>query len=355
MPRAPRIEYAGAFYHVMNRGNQLRRVYWDEVDYRQFMDVLEGTCRRTGWRIHSFVLMPNHYHLLIETPRANLVRGMQWLNSTYTLRFNARHRKRGHLLQGRYKALLVEGRDPEYFLTVADYIHLNPLRARVVAAPTSEELWKQFWAYPWSSATAFGRTSGSAPAWLCWEGVFGALGLGTDRPSARCTFRKVVEARWEEKRAEKPWKRVRRGWYLGTERFREHLLERLERMRGPAQRQNWSGTVVEESEEMVAERFYRRGVAALERLGEKWSGEGERRRDWRRQWLAWWIYGRSRVSLRWVARRLGMGHESAVSHGFRRMPRRRVRSRPSWPWRCRPHRARRHRHVSMPSHPPGHA
>lgn len=100
-------EYAGAFYHVMNRGNRGQRVFVDEADRRQFLCVMAATVQRTGWWVHSYVLMPNHYHLLIATPRANLVRGMQWLNSTYTLRFNARHHKRGHLFQGRYKALLV--------------------------------------------------------------------------------------------------------------------------------------------------------------------------------------------------------------------------------------------------------
>jgi len=93
-----------------------------------FLELLEEACGRTGWRVHAYVLMGNHYHLLIETPEANLVDGMRWLQGIYTKRFNMRHKQWGHLFQSRYKALLV---DPsgDYFQTVSDYIHLNTARA----------------------------------------------------------------------------------------------------------------------------------------------------------------------------------------------------------------------------------
>ena len=105
MPRAPRIEFAGAIYHAMNRGNHLESIFWDVKDREIFLQTLEETCLSSGWSVHSFVLMDNHYHLLIETHRATLVKGTQYLNSTYTQRFNSRHKTRGHLFQGRYKAL----------------------------------------------------------------------------------------------------------------------------------------------------------------------------------------------------------------------------------------------------------
>jgi putative transposase len=129
MPRAPRIEFSKALYHVMNRGNRRQRILGDDKDREMFLATLAETCKAAGRVVHSFVLIPTRYHLLIETMRATLVKGMQWLNSTYTLRYNARHKQRGHLFQGRYKALLVDGEEGEYFLTVSDYIHVNPARA----------------------------------------------------------------------------------------------------------------------------------------------------------------------------------------------------------------------------------
>jgi REP element-mobilizing transposase RayT len=108
MPRAPRIEFAGAIYHVMNRGDHREKIFHDDQDRFTFLKTLREVCQSAGWWVHSFVLMPNHYHLLIETPRATLVKGMQYLNGTYTQRYNSRYRERGHLFQGRYKALLVD-------------------------------------------------------------------------------------------------------------------------------------------------------------------------------------------------------------------------------------------------------
>ena len=105
MPRKPRVEFAGAVYHVMCRGDRQEEIFWEDGDRECFLDTLWESCDRTGWQIHAYVLMGNHYHLLLETPEANLVAGMRWFQGTYTARFNARHRVCGHLFQGRYKAL----------------------------------------------------------------------------------------------------------------------------------------------------------------------------------------------------------------------------------------------------------
>ena len=105
MGRCPRIEYEGAVYHVMSRGNRCEPIFLVDRDCEIFLDTLGEACDRCGWRVHAFALMGNHYHLLIETPEANLVDGMRRLQGTYTKRFNVRHQQWGHLLQGRYKAL----------------------------------------------------------------------------------------------------------------------------------------------------------------------------------------------------------------------------------------------------------
>jgi REP element-mobilizing transposase RayT len=129
MARPIRIQYPGAVYHVMARGNQGGEVFHDAPDRQTFLASLGEACAKTGWRIYAYVLMANHYHLLVETPEPNLVEGMKWLQGTYTQRFNHRHKVRGHLFQGRYKAIPVDGQEGNYFEVVSTYIHLNPARA----------------------------------------------------------------------------------------------------------------------------------------------------------------------------------------------------------------------------------
>ena len=147
MPRSVRIEYAGAFYHVMARGNRREDIFRDEDDRWFFLKGLGEACEMTGWRIHAWVLMSNHYHLFAETPEANLSAGMQWLQNAYTRRFNTRHRVWGRLFGDRYKAVLVEGGSGYYYETLLDYIHLNPVRAGLVKARRGESVLD----HPWSS------------------------------------------------------------------------------------------------------------------------------------------------------------------------------------------------------------
>ena len=106
MARPIRIEYPGAMYHVMCRGNNGRDVFFGEDGCKKFLDTLDEACMRAGWFVHAYVLMGNHYHLLLETPEGNLVDGMKWFQGTYTQRINAWQGRRGHLFQGRYKAQL---------------------------------------------------------------------------------------------------------------------------------------------------------------------------------------------------------------------------------------------------------
>ncbi len=101
------MELEGAIYHVMNRGDRGEDIFVGDADRHLFLELLGQACAKTGWKIHAYVLMGNHYHLMIETPQANLVAGMKWLQNTYTIRFNRGHRLSGHLFQGRYKAVLV--------------------------------------------------------------------------------------------------------------------------------------------------------------------------------------------------------------------------------------------------------
>src|SRR6185437_4163044 len=122
MARKLRVEYPGAIYHVMNRGDRREPIFRDDDDRRIFMETLAQACQKTGWQAHAWCLMHNHLHLVIETPKPNLVAGMKWFLGTYTGRFNRRHKLFGHLFAGRYKALIVDGSGNGYLRTVCDYV-----------------------------------------------------------------------------------------------------------------------------------------------------------------------------------------------------------------------------------------
>src|SRR6266542_371890 len=109
MPRKLRIEYPGAIYHVMSRGDRREPIFRDDEDRKLFLATLGECCGKTDWQVHAWCLMPNHFHLVVETPKGNLVAGMKWFLGTYTSRFNRRHKLFGHLFSGRYKALIVDG------------------------------------------------------------------------------------------------------------------------------------------------------------------------------------------------------------------------------------------------------
>ena len=125
MARKLRVQYAGAIYHVMSRGNGKAAVFHNDVDRRSFVQTLSEACAKTDWQVRAYCLMKTHFHLVVETPRANLVPGMKWLLSTYTIRFNRRHKI---FFSGRYQALPVDGSGSGYLRTACDYVHLNPVR-----------------------------------------------------------------------------------------------------------------------------------------------------------------------------------------------------------------------------------
>src|SRR5437867_3574498 len=131
MARKLRVEYPGAIYHVMNRVDRREPIFRDDLDRLRYLETLGEVCVKTGWQVHALCLMSNHFHLVVETPRANLVAGMKWFLGTYTGRFNRRHKLSGHLFSGRYKSLLIVDRSGSgYLRTVCVYVHLNPVRAR---------------------------------------------------------------------------------------------------------------------------------------------------------------------------------------------------------------------------------
>ena len=164
MARPLRIEYPGAFYHVTSRGNEQKDVFKSQKDRERFLSYLESAVVRYGAVIHAWCLMSNHYHLLLETPSGNLSQIMRHINGAYTTYFNVKRKRAGHLFQGRYKAILVEA--DEYAVELSRYIHLNPVRAGMVAKP--EE-------YPWSSYRSY-IGQNKAPDWLKTDFILGYFG-----------------------------------------------------------------------------------------------------------------------------------------------------------------------------------
>ena len=171
MARKLRVEYAGAIYHVMNRGDRRELIFVDDADRQRFIDTLGEACAKTGRQVHAYVLMPNHFHWVVETPQPNLVAGMKWLLGTYTSRFNRRHKLFGHLFSGRYKSLIVDGSGGGYLKSVGDYVHLNPARAKLVVADAPLQ------SFAWSSWLAYLLVRSKRPAWLRADRLLGWWGI----------------------------------------------------------------------------------------------------------------------------------------------------------------------------------
>ena len=210
MARPLRLEFPGALYHLTARGNARQPIYRDDTDRRDFLELCGAVCDRFHWQAHAYCLMSNHYHLVIETPEANLARGMRQLNGVYTQAFNRRHRKVGHLFQGRYTAILVD--KDKYLLELARYVVLNPVRAGMV---------KSAGQYLWSSyRPMIGKSV--APAWLTTD--FLLAQLAHRRREARQRYVRFIA---EGKDQPKIWQHLRGQIYLGDEAFVRKLHGRV--------------------------------------------------------------------------------------------------------------------------------
>ena len=191
MARKLRVEYAGAIYHVMNRGDRREPIFLDDRDRGTFLETLAQACQKTEWEVHAYCLMPNHFHLVVETPQGNLVAGMKWFLGTYTSRFNRRHKFFGHLFSGRYKALVVDGSGSGYLHTVCDYVHLNPVRSKLVKPE------QKLRAYGWSSYGEYLKAPAKRQVWIRVDRLLGEMGIPKDSAAGRRQF----EARMEDRKS----------------------------------------------------------------------------------------------------------------------------------------------------------
>jgi REP element-mobilizing transposase RayT len=325
MARLVRSEFEGAWYHVMARGNRQEPIFEDDEDCESMLEVLGDVCGRTGWQVHAWVLMRNHYHFVLHTPEANLVTGMKWFMNTYTRRFNCRHRQWGRLFGDRYKALVIEppeqGGEKDYLRSVIWYVHLNPVRAGLVKySAEGNWVWES---YRWNSLVQ-GYLCGAKQR-ATWMHVEMSLGMEqcTDTPSGRRRYRRIADGRaeaWKSERSsgrEPVGRKPSTGWYLGGEGFRDWLLDGIEkRLVGRSASYRSSDQAHEHGERRAKEllesgcRFFGWDAAEM---------KGLRGGDMHRLLLAELIKQQTSVSQKWIAEHLSLKSAGNVSQQLRRL------------------------------------
>lgn len=311
MARPVRFQYPGAVYHVMARGDGGKAVFESDDDRKSFVFRLGQVCASHGWRVHAWVLMGNHFHLLLETPQANLVSGMQWLLGTFSQGWNRARQRRGHVFQGRYKSVPVTGTDADayYFRIVADYIHLNPARAGMAGGRRGA-----LTGYKWSSLPSYIKRNG--PEWLVMDRVLRSFELAQDGRGRRAyvAWLEARAANAEGKIDEEAMQAIRRGWYLGKDSFKDRLLKLLEKAgKGSGSARNRTGEALREHGEAEAERMVRRGAKILGLPTTADAMAKLPKSDVRKVLLAALVRERTSVGNSWIAGRLSMGHPGSVS------------------------------------------
>jgi REP element-mobilizing transposase RayT len=326
MARPLRVDVRGGWYHVTARGNERKAVFRDATDRDQFLKLLEELVERFAVVLHAYVLMDNHYHLLIETPQANLSDTMQWLAVSYTIWFNRRHRRVGHLFQGRFNAILLE---PSAAVEVSRYVHLNPVRLRGLgldktaqhrsrlglghkpATTLVRERLDRLHQHPWSSYRAYtGLTE--PPAWLTTRDVLEMLGHGTGVERRR-KYRQFVTEPIREGVLESPWERVEAGLLLGTAQFVQCCRKLLH---GNPREQP-------QLKQLRSRPGLTEVVRAVERLkGEPWERFRDRHGDWGRDLALYTARRHCGVRLRELAGAAGNLNYGSVAVIVQRFERR---------------------------------
>ncbi|MBI2947266.1 MAG: transposase [Verrucomicrobia bacterium] len=326
MARPLRINLAGGRYHVTARGNERRRIFRDDRDRRHLLDLLAALPERFGLGLQAWVFMDNHYHLLVETPEANLSQAVQWLNVAYSVWFNRRHQRSGHLFQGRFGSVLIGG--DRQWQEVARYVHLNPVRvaglglgkvdrqrqgspaARDPGTEVVAERLRVLRNYRWSSYRAYSGQERVAE-WLTTEIVLGLCG-GRTEAERRRAFREYHEAPLQEGRLESVWSRLVAGAVLGSESFVAGL------------RQHWK---VRSSEEARSGQWsprmgWNQIVKAVETVhGGHWQEFRDQHGDWGRDLALYLGRRQGRLKLRELALWAGGIGYTAVAQAVSRVAR----------------------------------
>jgi REP element-mobilizing transposase RayT len=296
----------------MSRGNDGQEIFLSSSDRHLFLNTLSEVCEQTGWQIHAYALMNNHYHLLLETPEANLVSGMKWFQGTYTQRFNRRHNKTGHLYQGRYKALPVAVEEASYFRVIGTYIHLNPVRSRAVSDErklAKDDLLSSYPHYVDGS---------SRPTWLKVERLLSCCQAGMDNVAGRKVYRCYMKNRITEvlggKNIPDSDLLQGKGWVHGSEEFRKKLAsflaggEHLPVNSLHGEQRTDHGT--ERAEYLLSAALLALDISEPDLLQRKAV-------DLNKQAVAWLLHQNTTTTVSWIAKRLKMGHRVNASRAIK--------------------------------------
>lgn len=300
MARKLRLEYPGACYHVINRGNYRADIFSTEGEKMAFEACLFEACAKSGWVLHAFVIMRNHYHLALETPEGNLVSGMQWLQATFANRYNKLRSEHGHLFQGRYKALLVEEGGP--LGLVCHYLHLNPVRAGVLPVERlTTYRYSSYW-YMWQPKMR--------PPFLRFETTLAEAGCLSDVPAGWNSYADHLAWQMAEGPAgkSKAYVSMSKGWVLGSVSFKrtlmqDHALAALSRA--------WESRGAQEIREQAWEALFQQTLKTLGRR-ESELRVGPKSAPWKVA-VATYLKERTQASNPWLAQRLGIQRSGYVS------------------------------------------
>lgn len=308
MTRPPRLEYPGARYHVINRGNYRRDLFSNEGAAEAFERTLGEAAERFGWRVAAYVVMRNHFHLAVETPEPNLSLGMKWLQGTWARRFNRFRGLEGRPFQGRFKSLVVE--DAAGYRRVCDYIHLNPARAKAVEVA-------EVATYRRSSLRHYAEDK--APAWLDPSVLLTSYGLSPTKAGWRayCTQLAVLMGD-KQARAALCSKQLSRGWCIGSKEFKKAMQDSLREQFAQWRERRFVGLEPEALKE-ERERSWDEALADLARAAKiDLRALGSRKSASDKVLLAAAMKRSTSVSNGWLAVRLGMGKPASVSQFVRR-------------------------------------
>jgi REP element-mobilizing transposase RayT len=300
MARQMRLELEGGIYHVLNRGNYRADLFRGTKTRAAFLKCLDEACGKTEWRVHAWCIMSNHYHLAVETPHANLVEGMRWLQGTFSVRFNRLRRERGHLFQGRYKSLLVDPGDG--LGPLCHYIHLNPVRAHVCAVERLGE-------WGWSSVAWLMDPKLRRP-WFDPRAALGHAGGLADTPAGRRKYLEYLGWLAEDEPARKVQRfdQMSQGWVIGSREFTAGLIEEQGVVTGQGRR---LAAEHREASEAVWQATLRQLIGRLGRTETELASSGKSV-DWKIA-VAAVLKARTTVTNRWLGTALHLGNLYEVS------------------------------------------
>lgn len=305
MARKPRIEFPGAIYHLIGRGNYRKPIFEESGAAGAFERAIGEASVRCGWLVHAYVVMNNHYHLVVETPDGNLVEGMRWLQGVFANRFNRFRGENGHVFQGRYKALLVE---PNLSLVrVVDYVHLNPVRAGLIDVTGLQALAGS------SLPRHFGR---GRPNWLCRNLFLELLDLPDSAKGMRRYLKHLEVCSLDDQtQAAENRKEFCRGWVIGSRGYREVLGREFAHMQLA---RDWGGP---ELRELNEQRWEQEVQDELKRLCKTESDllKDRKSANWKRS-IAVRLRTTTGAPNPWISQRLNTGHPSYISKWLKETP-----------------------------------